>query len=147
MESEPSNLLPSGFRYEVHKTVTATDIHLWAGLTGKRPRTQGASAFAQRKAVAHQVAPDAYLAGLAVDTASRLAARLPPPGAVLAGLTMSFTASLLVGTTLCLAVTVTAWDAAADLYWLDVCATRADGTPVMTGKAALRPHRTLLAAA
>ncbi len=75
MESEPSNLLPSGFRYELHKAVTATDIHLWTGLTGKRPRAQGASAFAQRKAVAHQVAPDAYLTGLVVDTASCLAAR------------------------------------------------------------------------
>lgn len=144
MEPEPSNLLPNGFRYEVHKTVTATDIRLWAGLTGKRSSAQCASAFAQRQAAAQQIAPNAYLTGLVVDIASRLAACLPPPGAVLAGLTMTFTAPLLVGTTLRVAVTVNAWDAATGLYWLDICATRADGTQVVTGKAGLRPRQPLL---
>jgi len=147
MESEPSNLLPSGFRYELHKAVTATDIHLWTGLTGKRPRAQGASAFAQRKAVAHQVAPDAYLTGLVVDTASCLAARIPSPGATLTELAVQFFGSVCVGTNLAVVVTVAEWDATTGLYWLDICATRADGTQVATGKAALRPHRTLLAAA
>jgi acyl dehydratase len=147
MESEPSNLLPSGFRYELHKTVTATDIHLWAGLTGKRSSAQRASAFAQRQAAAHQFAPDAYLTGLVVDTAACLAACFPSPGASLTGLAIQFTASVHVGTTLSVTITVMEWDAAAGLYWLDVCATRADGTQVVTGKAGLRPHRTLLAAA
>src|SRR5213594_1362804 len=35
MEPVDPDLLPPGFRYEVQKTVTATDLYLWARLMGE----------------------------------------------------------------------------------------------------------------
>jgi 3-hydroxybutyryl-CoA dehydratase len=141
------DLLPQGFCYEVHKTVTESDMHLWAGLMGEWHSVQIDSAFARQTARGRYVAHGAYIAGLIVATASRLAAHMPPPGAILMTLNVHFTAPVPVGTTLAVTVTVAEWDAAAGLYWLDIRATRSDGTPAATGKVGLRPHTTLLAAA
>ena len=141
------DILPCGFRHEAHKTVTASDIRLWAGLTGRRLPSRGGQAFAQQTAVARDVAPDAFLTGLVMDTAAMVAARIPPPGALLTLLAVQFTAPVFVGTTVAVVVTVAEWDAAARLYWLDICLTRADGTLAVIGKAGLRPHTTLLPAA
>jgi acyl dehydratase len=147
IEHGHAHLLPNGFRYEVHKTVTATDLYLWARLTGERYAVHRVSALDQQTAARRHVVHGAYLTDLIVIAASHMAACLPPPGGSLAALTVHFTASVLVGTTLCVAVTVTDWDARAGLYWLDLRATRADGAPVVLGQAALRPHTTWLAAA
>jgi acyl dehydratase len=146
MDAAHPDILPRGFRYEMHKKVTATDIRLWAGLTGQRSPNLSVSAFAQQTAVERCAVPGAYLTGLVVDTAARLAARVPPPGARLTTLRMHFNAPVLVGTTLYVVVTVTAWDAAVGLYWLDICATGADGALVVLGAAGLRPHPPILAA-
>lgn len=147
MEHDHIHVLPTAFRYEVHRTVTASDIHLWAGLAGTRLPAQSGSAFAQQASEAGHVAPNAYLTGLVVDTAARLAAYIPPPGAMLTALVVQFTAHVLVGTTLTMVVTVAEWDAAAGLYWLDISATRTDGRQALMGRAGLRPQVTLLAAA
>ncbi len=147
IEPGHAHLLPNGFRYEVHKMVTATDLYLWARLTGEQYVVQRASTLDQQTAVRRRVVHSAYLTDLIVNGASHVAARLPPPGGILTALTMHFTAPVLVGTTLCVAVTVTDWDAEAGLYWLDLRVTRADGTLAVLGRAALRPHPTWLAAA
>jgi acyl dehydratase len=147
MEAVHLDLLTKGFRYEVHKMVTGSDMHLWARLTGERLPVRSVSAFAQQTAMERCAIPGAYLTGLVVDTAARLAARVPPPGAMLTTLRVHFSAPALVGTTLCVVVTVTAWDAAAGLFWLDICATGTDGAPVVLGAAGLRPHTPILAAA
>jgi len=147
MEPEPADILPPGFRYEVHKRVTATDVHLWAGLTGEQSPIRSATAFAQQAAAERWVAPGAYLTGLVADTVARLAARVPPPGASIETLRVHFAAPVPVGTTLSVVVTVAAWDATAGFYWLDIHAARGDGTPAVLGWAWLRPHPTLLAAA
>lgn len=147
MEPVHPELLPRGFSYEVHKTVTASDVYLWAGLTGEWYPAQSDTAFGQQTAVRQGVTQAAYLTGLIVATASRLAARIPPPGAILATLNVHFTAPVLVGTTISITVTVSEWDATASLYWLDIRATRADGTPAVIGKAGLRPHTMMLAVA
>ena len=147
MEPGHIQLFPTAFRYEVHRTVTAADIHLWAGLTGTRLPARSGSAFAQQAAAASRAAPEAYLTGLVADTAARLVACIPPPGAILTALAVQFMAHVLVGTTLMIVVTVAEWDAAAGLYWLDISATRADNRQVLTGRAGLRPQVALLATA
>lgn len=147
MEPEHTEILTPGVRYELYKTVTATDVHTWAGLTGVQSPIRGASAFSQRVAAARRLAPGAYLTGLVADAAAQLAARVPPPGASIEMLRVQLTAPVLVGTTLCVAVTVAAWDADSGLLWLDLRATCADGTPALLGRAWLRPHPTLLVAA
>jgi acyl dehydratase len=144
MEHAYPDLLPCGFRYEIHKTVTESDLRLWAGLAGERYPIYGASALAQQAALSHSVVHNTYITVLIGATVARLAAHLPPPGAAMATLTVHFAAPVLIGTTLCVAVTVIEWDAVACLYWLDVRVTRADGTLTLTGKAGLRPQMTLL---
>ena len=140
MNSERADILLPGFRYEVHKRVTATDVHLWAGLTGERWPMRNASALAHQTAIEHALAPGAYLTGLVADTAARLAARVPAPGASIESLRVHFTAPVPLGTTLYVVATMVAWDAIAGLYWLDVHAQRGDGTVAMVGWAWLRPH-------
>lgn len=147
MERSQGSLLPQGFRYEVYKTVTATDVHLWAGLIGERSPVHGESVFAQQTAMSRRVAPGAYLIGLVADIAARLAARVPPPGASLETLRVHFVAPVLVGTTLRVVATVDGWDSATGRYWLDIHATRGDGSPAVLGWAWLRLHPTLLAVA
>lgn len=147
MEPGHADILPPGFRYEVHRRVTATDVHLWAGLTGEQAPIRSLMAFAQQTAAERCVAPGAYLTGLVVDIAGRLAAHVPSPGALLTGVMVQFIAPVPVGATLTVVVTVTEWDAVAGLYRLDIRATLADGTSVVTGIAGLRPRTALLAAA
>ena len=79
-------------------------------------------------------------------TVASLAARLPPPGAMITMLRMHFAAPVLVGTTLSVVVTVKTWDTANALYWLDICATSADGALAAFGAAGLRPHTSLFRA-
>ena len=146
MECAYLALLPNGFRHEIHKTVTASDIHLWATLTGDALPVYKVSAFAQQTTIERHVAPGAYLSSLAVATVASLAARLPPPGAMITMLRMHFAAPVLVGTTLSVVVTVTTWDTTSKLYWLDICATGADGVPVVFGTAGLRPHTSVFKA-
>lgn len=144
---EPNpDLPPLGFRYEIHKTVTATDVHLWAGLTGKRLVSSSTSAFTQQKNGTRQAAPDAYLTGLIVDAAASIAAHIPLPGATLTGLAVQFIAPVPVGTTLAVVVTLSGWDATARLYTLDISATGPDGSMALIGKAELRPHISFLVA-
>jgi acyl dehydratase len=141
--SEPHALLPRGFRYEVHRLVTASDIHLWAGLTGHQMSVHSTSAFTHQAVARHFVAPDAYLIGLIADTALRLAAHVPTLEARLESLHVHFTAPVLLGTALRVAVTVDTWDAAAGVYLLDIRVTCAGTTPAVSGQAWLRPSAPL----
>ena len=147
MEVAHPDLLPTGYRYEVRKTVTASDVYFWAGLTGEPYPVQGVSGFAQQAALEGYVVHSAYLTSLIAATAVHLADHIPLPGAILVNLMMQFTAPVSVGTTLSIVVTVTEWDAAASLYWLDIRVTCADGILAVLGQAGLRPRTTLLAAA
>jgi len=146
MERTHHTLFPDGFRHEVQKTVTARDIYLWAALIGDRAPVSRVSAFAQQATIVHHIAPDAYLTSLVVVSAAGLAARLPPPGAIMTTLRMHFAAPVLVGTTLSVVVTVATWDSVTGLYWLDIRMTGADGALAMVGAAGLRPRTSLLAA-
>jgi len=133
------DILPTGFCFEVHKTVTATDIHLWARQAGYPSPVRGEAAFAQQRFLEHTTAPNAYLTSLAADTATRLAAYLPCHGVILETLRVHFTVPVFVGTILRDVVTVIAWDAVAGLYWLDIRVLRADGTQAALGTAWIRP--------
>lgn len=139
MEVAHSDILPNGYRYEVHKTVTASDVYLWAGLTGERYPAQGTSAFVQQAALGRYVAHNTYITSLIAATASHLAAHIPLPGATLVALKIQFITPVMVGTTLSIVMTVTTWDATEHLYWLDTHATRADGTLAVLGQVGLRP--------
>jgi acyl dehydratase len=144
--SEYANLLPNGFRYEIHKTVTATDLYLWARLTGEPYNLQRTLALRHQAAARRCVVPGAYLTDLSMTAVSRLAAHVPAPGAVLTTLTVHFTRPVLVGTSLCVTVTITDSDSQTEMYWLDLCVTGADGKTVLRGKAALQQHRAWLPA-
>src|SRR6266508_2229564 len=50
MDPGHADILSPGFRYEVYKRVTATDVHLWAELTGEQSPIRNATAFAQQAA-------------------------------------------------------------------------------------------------
>lgn len=110
VQSEPHDVLPCGFRYEVQKTVTASDVYLWAGLAGQQLPVRSSAAFAQQAVMPHAVVPDAYLVGLIADTAGRLAACVPSLEAQLETLHVHFTAPVPVGTILRVVVTVDAWE-------------------------------------
>jgi acyl dehydratase len=147
MEHAHPDLLLRGFRYEVHKRVTETDVYLWSGLVGDCYPVHNTTAFARQTAVERPIAQHAYIAGLIVATTAHVSAHISSSGAILERLTMHFSGPVMVGTTLAVTVTVTDWDSAAGLYWLDIRATRADGTPAVLGTAGLRPHTARLVAA
>lgn len=140
MEAARPDLLSYGFRYELHKTVTIADVRLWSGLTGERWSAPHRSALQQQATLRGRVVPDAYLTGLIVATASRLADTLPPPGAVIVNVGVQFSAPVLLGTTLTVAVTVRDWEASAGLFRLEIKVSRAEGSLVALGHAGLRPY-------
>lgn len=140
MESARPELFLDGLRYEIHKTITETDTHLWAYLTGEREGAPMLPAFARQQAQRRRAVQSGYMAGLLVEAATRLAAHTPAPGATLVRLSADLLTPVPVGTTLLVRATVSAWDPIARLYWLDLGAIRADGRPAITGVAALRPN-------
>lgn len=147
MERVHPNLLPYGFRYEIHKTVTATEVYLWAGLVGERYVIQSSTAFSQQAEVERTAVQSAYVAGLVTSSVSRFAAHIPPPGGLLVALSIQVGAPVLVGTPLTITITVNEWDAVANLCWLDIRVTCNDGATAVTGKAGLRLHTTCIAVA
>ncbi len=142
MERLHPDLLPPGFRYEIHKTVTTTDMYLWDGLAGDRYVAQSDTAFRQQTVVARTVMQDGYLVGLVISAASRLAAHIPPPGGRLVALSIRLGVPVLVGTTLTITMTVNGWDAVTNLYWLDIRATCSGGATAVMGQASLRLQST-----
>ena len=87
MERLHPDLLPYGFRNEIHKMVTATDVFLCAGLVADEYGARSDTSFSQQVGGARTAVQDGYLVSTIMSSASRLAHTSParqPPGSSVA---------------------------------------------------------------
>lgn len=136
--ARPGHFL-GGLRYEIHKTVTESDVHRWALLTGAHEAAPLLPAFAHMQARHGRAVQTGYLAGLLVEAASTLVARAPEPGTTLVRLSLELLTPVPVGSALLVRATLAGWDPGPRLYWIDLGAIRADGQAAITGVATMRP--------
>ena len=121
-----------GDRASIERTLTASDIQLFAAMSGDINPTHIDPEYADSTRFHGVVAHGMWGAAL---ISAVLGTRLPGPGTVYASQTLTFHAPIRVGDTLTIAVTVTARDEANHRLVLDCSCTNQDGRTVISGQA------------
>jgi phosphate acetyltransferase/phosphate butyryltransferase len=116
----------------IERTLTASDIQLFAAMSGDINPTHIDAEFAASTRYHGVIAHGMWGAAL---ISAVLGTRLPGPGTVYLGQTLEFHASVRVGDTLAVTVTVTGRDEAKHLIVLDCQCTNQEGKTVISGKA------------
>jgi phosphate acetyltransferase/phosphate butyryltransferase len=121
-----------GDRASIERTLTASDIQLFAAMSGDTNPTHVDPEFAESTNLHGVVAHGMWGAAL---ISAVLGTRLPGPGTVYASQTLTFDGPIRVGDTLTIAVTVTARDKANHRIALDCTCINQDGRTVIAGQA------------
>jgi 3-hydroxybutyryl-CoA dehydratase len=83
----------------VRKTVSETDVYLFAGITGDFSSVHVDEEFCRGTRYGHRIAHGALLVGFVSTVMARMTALLPPPGGVSYRYEVKFTAPVLIGDT------------------------------------------------
>ena len=121
-----------GDRASIERTLTASDIQLFAAMSGDTNPTHVDPEFAESTNLHGVVAHGMWGAAL---ISAVLGTRLPGPGTVYASQTLTFDGPIRVGDTLTIAVRVTARDKANHRVALDCTCVNQDGRTVIAGQA------------
>jgi phosphate acetyltransferase/phosphate butyryltransferase len=121
-----------GDRAAIERTLTATDIQLFAAMSGDINPQHIDAEFAASTRFQGVIAHGMWGAAL---ISAVLGTRLPGPGTVYDGQTLRFQAPIRVGDTLTVSVTVTARDETTHHVILDCLCTNQDGQTVISGQA------------
>ena len=130
-----------GDRAAFTKTVTESDIILFAGVTGDMNPVHIDTVFAEKSIFKQRIAHGMLSAGL---ISAVLGTRLPGPGAIYLKQTLEFQKPVFIGDTITASVEVTAVDPETEKkrhVTLSTTCTNQDGATVLTGEAVLIPPR------
>jgi 3-hydroxybutyryl-CoA dehydratase len=98
--------IPLGHTESVRKTVSETDVYLFAGITGDFSAVHVDEEFCRGTRYGHRIAHGALLVGFVSTVMARMTALLPPPGGVSYRYEVKFTAPVLIGDTVTTALTL-----------------------------------------
>jgi 3-hydroxybutyryl-CoA dehydratase len=98
--------IPLGHTESTRKTVSETDVYLFAGITGDFSGVHVDEEFCKSTRYGRRIAHGALLVGFVSTVMARMTARLPPPGGVSYRYEVKFTAPVLIGDTVTTALTL-----------------------------------------
>lgn len=116
------------------KTITETDVYLFAGITGDLNPAHVNESYAETTRFGRRIAHGMLSAGL---ISAVLGMQLPGPGSIYMSQTLKFKAPVYLGDTITAAATVTGLDEEKKRITLSTVATNQEGTVVTTGGALL----------
>ena len=134
--------LAVGDRASFTKTITESDIILYAGITGDMNPVHIDETFAKKSLFKQRIAHGMLSAGL-ISTV--LGTRIPGPGAIYLSQRLEFRKPVFIGDTITATVEVTAVEVdnpKKQRVTLSTTCTNQDGTAVLTGEAMLIPPHT-----
>ena len=123
-----------GQRASFTKTVTESDVTLFAGLTGDFNPVHIDAEYARKSRFGQRVAHGLFTAGL---ISAVLGNRLPGPGCIYLGQQLDFLAPVFIGDTITAVVEVTEWRADKRIITLKTDCYNQGQAAVLTGKAVL----------
>ena len=98
--------IPLGHTESARKTVSETDVYLFAGITGDFSGVHVDEEFCKSTRYGHRIAHGALLVGFVSTVMARMTALLPPPGGVSYRYEVRFTRPVLIGDTVTTALTL-----------------------------------------
>jgi 3-hydroxybutyryl-CoA dehydratase len=98
--------IPLGHTESVRKTVSETDVYLFAGITGDFSGVHVDEEFGKSTRFGGRIAHGALLVGFVSTVMARMTALLPPPGGVSTCYEVKFVAPVLIGDTVTTALTL-----------------------------------------
>jgi 3-hydroxybutyryl-CoA dehydratase len=98
--------IPLGHTESTRKTVSETDVYLFAGITGDFSGVHVDEEFCRGTRYGRRIAHGALLVGFVSTVMARMTALLPPPGGVSYRYAVKFVAPVLIGDTVTTALTL-----------------------------------------
>jgi 3-hydroxybutyryl-CoA dehydratase len=132
------NELNVGDRAEFTKTVSESDVYLYAGVTGDFNPAHINESYAEKTffktRIAHGMLPAGFISAI-------LGTRLPGPGTVYMGQTLKFRAPVLIGDTITASAEVVEIIADKNRVRLKTACENQDGVVVLDGEAVVSPPK------
>lgn len=129
-----------GQRASVSRTISESDVYLFAGITGDTNPAHLNEEYAKKTPFHTRIAHGILSAGL---ISAVLGTKLPGPGTIYTGQTLKFLAPVHIGDTITAAAQVKSLDLERGRIVLTTTCTNQEGTVVITGEAtALLPRET-----
>jgi 3-hydroxybutyryl-CoA dehydratase len=138
MKGKTINELKAGERAEFSKTISETDIYLFAGVTGDMNPAHINEAYARttffKTRIAHGLLPAGFISNV-------IAMKLPGPGTIYLRQELNFLAPVRIGDTITAQVEVIEIMIEKKHVRLKTTCTNQDGTVVLDGEAVVSPPR------
>lgn len=132
------DMLQVGDRAEHSKTISESDVYLYAGITGDFNPAHVNEAYARATAFKTRIAHGMLPAGL---ISAVLANQLPGPGTIYIGQTLAFLAPVRIGDTITASAEVIEIDREKKRVRLKTICRNQDDRPVLEGEAVVSPPR------
>lgn len=131
--------LTVGDSSQLSKTVSESDVYLYAGITGDLNPAHVDEVYAAKTFFKTRIAHGMLSAGF---ISAILGTRLPGPGTIYLGQTLKFTAPVRIGDTITARVTVIEIIAGKNRVRLETVCENQEGTVVLSGEALVSPPKT-----
>lgn len=131
--------LAVGQSASVSRTISESDVYLYAGVTGDNNPAHLNEQYASGTVFGGRIAHGMLTAGL---ISAALGTRLPGPGAIYLGQTLRFLAPVRFGDTITATVTVRELKQEKNRAILETTCINQDGKVVVTGEAVISPRKT-----
>lgn len=118
----------------VTKTISESDVYLFAGITGDLNPAHTNEVYASGTRFGHRIAHGMLSAGL---ISAVLGTQLPGPGSIYMGQTLKFVAPVYFGDTITATATITSLDPEKNRAVLSTVVTNQDGKTITVGEAKL----------
>lgn len=118
----------------VTKTISESDVYLFAGITGDLNPAHTNEVYASGTRFGHRIAHGMLSAGL---ISAVLGTQLPGPGSIYMGQTLKFVAPVYFGDTITATATITSLDPEKNQAVLSTVVTNQDGKTITVGEAKL----------
>lgn len=130
--------LSIGQEASVTRTISESDVYLFAGVTGDQNPAHTNEVYASSSSFSHRIAHGMLTAGL---VSSVLGMQLPGPGTIYLGQTLKFCAPVYIGDTITATVKVAELIPEKNRVILDTVCTNQDGKIVLSGQATVMPQK------
>lgn len=130
--------LEAGQQASFTKTVTESDVYLYAGITGDLNPAHVNEEYAKGTRFGTRIAHGMLSGGF---ISAVIGMQLPGPGTIYLGQSLKFVAPVRIGDTVTATVTVREIDSAKNRVTLDTVCTNQEGTVLITGEALAMPPR------
>lgn len=130
--------LQAGQQASFTKTISESDVYLYAGLTGDLNPAHVNEEYAKSTRFGTRIAHGMLSGGL---ISAVIGMQLPGPGTIYLGQNLKFVAPVRIGDTVTATVTVTALDLVKNRVTLETVCTNQEGTVLITGEALAMPPK------